>query len=82
MKPAKIRRNLQQAEAHVRRAAEHIATQKRIVAELEASGHGTGIARDLLKTFEEVEQTHIADRDRLASNLTEAEQQETKLADG
>ncbi|HVT50463.1 MAG TPA: hypothetical protein VHE77_02770 [Dongiaceae bacterium] len=64
--------DLKKAEAHVRQGEEHIRRQKRIIAVLERDGHNSGMARDVLSTFERIQEGHIAHRDRLAVALGEA----------
>jgi hypothetical protein len=64
-----IQDHLAIAERHVVLGAKHIATQKSIVAELEADGHDASQALHLLETFEEMQDMHVADRDRLRAEL-------------
>ena len=49
----------------------HIAHQRELVAKLERDGHDTKDARQLLKQFDELQQLHIQDRDRLDRELAE-----------
>lgn len=66
-----IERHLAQAEAHVAQGEVHLARQREIVSELERDGHDEAAltARDLLATFEQTQQSHVEDRDRLREEL-------------
>jgi hypothetical protein len=67
-----IANHLALAEEHVRLGEEHIASQRAIVAELEAGGGQTlATAREVLQTFESMQRAHVADRDRLRKELAE-----------
>jgi hypothetical protein len=57
------------AERHVARGYEHIASQIRIIASLANNGHDTAVAERLLLTFEDIQRSHVADRDRLKKEL-------------
>ena len=57
--------HLEQAEHHVEQADEHIARQTDLIAWLETRGHDATEAKRLLVLFQEIQATHIADRDRL-----------------
>lgn len=59
------------AERHVARGYEHIASQMRIIDSLANGGHDTANAERLLATFEDVQRSHLADRDRLQRELAE-----------
>jgi len=74
MDRAIVEEYLAQAERHVKQGDRHIESQRRIVAELERSGHieAAGRARSLLTQFEEIQLAHIADRDRLKEELRNA----------
>lgn len=61
--------HLAQAERHVTLGETHIAKQRAIVAELERDGHDARIARDLLDQLEQMQDLHVADRDRLREDL-------------
>jgi hemerythrin len=61
---------LQQAERHVLQADQHVRRQREIVRELERDGHDARMARKLLAEFEKLQAVHIADRDRIASELS------------
>lgn len=69
MDRATLERHLVMAEGHVRSGAEHLAQQREIVAKLERDGRDTKIASDLLRTFEEMQDMHVADRDRIAAEI-------------
>lgn len=49
----------------------HIERQRQIVSELERDGHDAGQARELLRTFEELQLQHEAHRDRLLAEVRE-----------
>lgn len=61
--------HLAQAERHVVQGEGHIAKQRAIVAELERDGHDARIARDLLDQLEQMQELHVADRDRRREEL-------------
>ena len=69
MDKATIREHLVLAERHVRLDASLIATQKAIITKYVRDGGDTTMAQQLLITFEEMQVTHVADRDRLAREL-------------
>jgi len=64
-----IRDELEGAKRHIAEGLEHIAHQRRIIADLERDGHDTGLARELLKSFEETQALHES---TLARVLNEA----------
>jgi len=64
-----IERHLAQAEEAVRLGRSHIARQIEIVAELERDGHDATTARELLRTFEDLQVQHEGHRDRLLAEL-------------
>jgi hypothetical protein len=64
-----IQDHLAQAEEHVQLGLTHIAKQHAIIAELERDGLDAKMARELLTTFEEMQRSHVADRDRLREEL-------------
>jgi len=72
MDMAMIRDHLAQAERHVARGRQHIASQKQIISDLERGGHDTTVAWKLLDTFRDIQDMHLADRDRLRKELAEA----------
>jgi two-component sensor histidine kinase len=59
------------ARRHVAIGERHIARQREIVAELERDGHDSLDAKRLLGYFEELQNMHIAHRDRLGKTLAE-----------
>jgi hypothetical protein len=61
--------HLAQAEDHVATGIEHIERQQKVIAELERDGHDLTQAKALLDQFEQLQQMHVADRDRLLRNL-------------
>ena len=60
---------LQKAEEHVRQGESHLKSQRRVIAELKKDGHDTKTARSLYRTFEDLQLSHVANRDRLALEL-------------
>jgi hypothetical protein len=60
-----IATHLEEAEDRVRLGAEHLASQRRIVARLQHTGAYIKEAAKLLTLFEELQTIHIAHRDRL-----------------
>jgi hypothetical protein len=56
---------------HVAIGETNIARQREIVARLERGGHNSLEARSLLASFEEIQDMHIAHRDRLEIALAE-----------
>lgn len=56
-------------EEHVAVGQRSIETQRRIVAELERNGNDSSQATSLLKDFEQLQERHLADRDRLKMEL-------------
>jgi hypothetical protein len=61
--------HLHVAERHVREAERHVEQQRGRIADLERHGHDSTQAIDLLATFEEMLQTHIAERARIQQEL-------------
>ena len=61
--------HLAQAECHVAEGERNIARQREIVAQLECDGHDADQAARLLRSFEELQALHVADRDRLRKEL-------------
>ena len=59
------------ARRHVAIGERNIARQRETVARLESSCHNSLVARGLLASFEELQNMHIAHRDRLEIALTE-----------
>jgi len=64
-----VRQHLEQAERHVSEGERHIARQREIVAEPKGAGRIYQAAIDLLAQFENMQASHIADRDRLRKEL-------------
>jgi len=69
---ATIEQHLAQAERHVAEGESYVERQRQIVAELERDGHDAATAKALLATFEEMQATQIAERDRLRQALRNA----------
>ena len=67
--------HLRQAQLHVALGVRHIARQYAIISELERCGQcpEADQARNLLATFEEMQEDHISHRDRLERELLAAE---------
>jgi hypothetical protein len=72
MDRATIIRHLEQARRHVTMGERHIASQHEIVAKLEHAGHDSRVAKELLASFAELQQFHIAHRDRLEKELADS----------
>ena len=64
-----LERHLALAEGHVLEGERHLASQRRILADLERDGHKTTKARQLLAMLEETQKMHVEDRDRLTREL-------------
>jgi hypothetical protein len=65
-------RHLAQAEEHVALGERNIARQKGIITRLKAGGHDTAEARELLEAFENMQIQHVAHRDRLMKEISDA----------
>jgi hypothetical protein len=65
--------HLRLAELRVVEAEEIVAKQLRVICELEASGHDTTAARELLATCEKNLRLHEGDCERLRSDLAKLE---------
>ena len=61
--------DLEQAERHVRQGRDHVASQERVVEELQGSGQLEDTAADLLEEFRATLEDHIAHRDRIKAEL-------------
>jgi len=61
--------HLVQAEDAVLAGESHVARQREIVSELEQKGQDATTARDLLVTFLDLQEQHVAHRDRLRHEL-------------
>jgi hypothetical protein len=64
-----LEQRLAHAEGYMAMSKRHIATQRTFAAGLLRDGHDASLALALLLRFEELEQLHIADRDRLREEL-------------
>ena len=73
MDPAFMRRLLAEAERHVAEGEALVARQRDLIRKLERDGHGTRAARLFLKSLEETQALHIADRDRVRAQFRRAE---------
>jgi hypothetical protein len=62
-------RRLAHAEGYMTMSKQLVASQRTFAAELSRDGHEASRALPLLLRFEELEQLHIADRDRLRDEL-------------
>jgi chromosome segregation ATPase len=63
--------HLAEAEDHVAIGMEHIGRQREIVTQLEREGRDVAQARALLEQFEQLQEMHVTDRDRLLRSLQE-----------
>jgi len=63
--------HLAQARRHIAEGELHVARQRELVAKLERDAHDARQARQTLNQFEELQQLHLADRDRLEKELAE-----------
>jgi hypothetical protein len=59
------------ARRHVRAGEQNITRQRKVIAERERDGHDSLESKRLLARFEEIQELHIADRDRLEIELAE-----------
>src|SRR5262249_52945160 len=66
-----IRESFSMARRHVAMGERHIARQREIVARLERNGHDSLDSKRLLGYFEELQNMHMAHRDRLEKVLAE-----------
>jgi hypothetical protein len=66
-----VKQHLAQAEGHMAMSKGHIASQRKFAAGLVRDGHDASQALALLLRFEELQQLHIADRDRMRRELGE-----------
>lgn len=64
-----IAADLQQAELQVEQGGRRIAHQRKVISKLEADGHPTTDARELLRTYEAMQRLHVTDRNRLIEKL-------------
>ncbi len=63
--------HLAQCRRHVAMGEQHIDSQRELVSKIERDGRDSTEARRLLATFEELQDLHIADRDRLEKELAD-----------
>ena len=66
-----LKRHLTKVEEQVVIAAQNVARQRKLVAELERDGYDATQAKKMLEQFLEKQALHIADRDRLIKELSE-----------
>jgi hypothetical protein len=66
-----ITEQLRRADQHVADGERHITQQRQLIAKLEQDGHDTKMAIELLATFEQLQATHIAHRDRIRDELAQ-----------
>ena len=66
-----LKRHLTKVEEQVAIAAQNVARQRELVAELERDGYDATQAKKMLEQFLEQQALHIADRDRLIKELSE-----------
>lgn len=69
MDRVRVKEQLEQARYRVAEGKQHIARQRKLVAELELDGHEATHAREILDRFEDLQRLHIQDRDRLEQEL-------------
>jgi hypothetical protein len=62
--------HLEMAERHVAEGEQHLARQRKLIAELERDGHDTALAIELLHEFERTQASHIEERDRIRAELS------------
>lgn len=65
-----LERRLAQAERHIAEGESRIARQREIILDLASGGHDLKQAKELLAQFEDMQSTHIADRDRIRAELS------------
>src|SRR5262245_53102038 len=64
-----LERHLQQAEVHVAQGARHVREQRERLSQLARAGHDIQEAQTLLAQFGQLQEIHVATRDRLAREL-------------
>jgi hypothetical protein len=64
-----LKRHLALSEEHIATAEKNISRQRNLIAQLERDGHDTASARTFLREFEQLQALHIAERERLLSEL-------------
>ena len=60
------------AERHIAEGSVIIDKQKLLITELQRDGHDTDKSRALLHQFEQIQELHIADRERLIAELAKS----------
>ncbi|RZL28332.1 MAG: hypothetical protein EOP64_04860 [Sphingomonas sp.] len=65
-----LEQHLAMVEGHVTLGEGHIARQHELIVKLEQSGHESGEAISLLRSFKEMQEMHLAHRDRLKRELS------------
>jgi hypothetical protein len=60
------------AELHVAQGEDTIARQQQLIAELNRHGHDTRLATELLTTFEQTQNAHLLDRERLRAEFSKS----------
>jgi hypothetical protein len=73
MDRAELELRLQEAECHVTRGEQGIAHQRAIIQTLERGGHDATAAAMFLRRLESAQARHVAERERLATELAELE---------
>lgn len=68
-----LERRLAMAERHVARGEHILAEQRQRVAEMERNARDSRRSRQLLAQFEQLQEMHVADRDRLRTQLLEGD---------
>ena len=78
---ADVERLLRQAEEHVALGERLLARQHLLVAELARDGHDAKAATATAELYEEIQEMHVAHRDRLRKQLAEFPHRATQSAD-
>ena len=74
-----LEQDLKRAEEHVRLGESHLRSQKRVIADLKTDRHDTRMAHKLYRTFAALQETHVANRDRLMQELNQAETEDSVI---
>jgi hypothetical protein len=61
--------HLAEAQRHVAEGAARIGRQRQLIIELGRDGHSSDAAEDLLRSFERIQKSHLAHRDRIREEL-------------
>jgi len=69
LSPGALQRDLARAEARLRESEQHILHQQAVVHDLETHRRDPALARRLLSTFQELQEAHRADRDRIVAEI-------------